>query len=238
MIRVTVWNEFYHEQQEGEAKKLYPNGIHQVIADFLRCDDIAVRTATLEEPECGLTQEVLDETDVLIWWGHLRHDKVPDAVADRVHQEILRGMGFICLHSGHESKVFQRLVGTTANVYWREDGDYARLWVVDPTHPITKGIDRFVYVEEEETYCEPFGIPQPDELLFITAYEGGEVFRSGFTLYRQNGRIFYFQPGHETYPVYYNPQVQQVIRNAVYWANPVHRVKDVSSVHIEKLTAK
>ena len=215
MIRVTIFNEYRHEKTDDAVRAVYPNGIHNAIADFLRSDEIEVKTVTLDDPECGLTQDVLDNTDVLLWWGHIAHHEVPDEVVARVRDSVLKGMGAMFLHSGHHSKPFKTLMGTTCNLSWREDGAYERVWVTDPSHPIVQGIDKFIYLEHEEMYGEPVGIPEPDKLLFIGTYESGEVFRSGCLYQRGNGKIFYFQPGHETYPTYYNKDVQTVIRNAV-----------------------
>ena len=235
MIRVTVWNENFHEQHNEDVRQLYPKGIHGAIADFLQSDDIVVRTATLDEEECGLTEEVLKETDVLIWWGHLRHSIVPDEVAKRVQEHVLMGMGFIALHSAHHSKPFKLLMGTSCNLGWRENGDMERIWTINPAHPIAKGIGRYFELPHVETYAEPFGIPEPDEVVFMGWYEGGEVFRSGCTFHRENGRIFYFQPGHETFPTFYDPNVQTIIRNAVYWANPVYRSEKLVCPNITKI---
>lgn len=237
MIRVTVWNEFRHEKHNEEVRKIYPEGMHAVIADFLRCDDIQVRTATLDEPECGLTEEVLKNTDVLIWWGHMHHGDVPDEIAYRVKDEVMKGMGFIGLHSAHHSKPFRYLMGTSGNLSWRENGDMERIWTIKPGHPIAQGIGRYFELPHVETYAEPFSIPEPDEVVFMGWYEGGELFRSGCTFHRENGRIFYFQPGHETFPIFYDSNVQTIIRNAVYWANPVYRFEELKCPHIPKIEA-
>ena len=226
MIKVTVWHEYAHEKIDENVRKIYPDGMHIAIKNFLK-DDFEVRTATLDDEECGLTKEVLDNTDVLIWWGHMAHDKVPDEVVDRVYDAVLSGMGLIVLHSGHHSKIFKKLMGTPCNLSWRDDGDMERIWVVNPAHPIAKGLDSYFEIEHEEMYGEPFRIPEPDETVFIGWYEGGEVFRSGVTYHRGNGKIFYFQPGHESYPTYYNKNVQTVIKNAVNWAAPSYRNDDV-----------
>ena len=223
MIRVLVWNEFYHERQHPEASKVYPEGIHNCIADFLRCDDISVKTATLDDENCGITKEVLAETDVLIWWGHMMHNKVPDEVAALIKDAVLEGMGAIFLHSGHHSKPFKLLTGGSCNLTWRETGDSEILWVTEPGHPITRGIDRCIKLEHEETYGEPFTIPTPDKILFIGGFSGGEVFRSGCLFERGNGKIFYFQPGHETFPTFRVPEVQRVITNAVRYLAPTYR---------------
>ncbi len=235
MLKVTIWNEFCHEKTELAVKNVYPDGIHNCIAEFLKSDDISVRTATLDDPECGLTQEILDDTDVLIWWGHMAHNKVPEEVAERVQLSVLKGMGFIALHSAHHSKPFKRLMGTSCNLSWRKHGDMERIWNINPAHPITKGIDRYFELPHVETYAEPFGIPNPDEVIFMGWYEGGELFRSGCTFHRENGRIFYFQPGHETYPIFKDRNVQTIIRNAVYWAAPQIRLTELKCPNIKKI---
>lgn len=222
MIRVTVWNEYFHERVEDSIRAVYPNGIHECIREFLQDDEITVRTATLDMPECGLTQEVLDNTDVLIWWGHVKHNEVPDEIVDRVQKRIWEGMGLIVLHSGHHSKIFRRMMGTSCNLKWRDD-DRERVWVVKPSHPIAQGIPAHFELDHEEMYGEHFDIPDPDEIVFMGWFVGGEVFRSGCTFTRGNGRIFYFQPGHEANPVYRNSIVQRIIRNAVVWACPTQK---------------
>lgn len=222
MIRVTVWNEYEHEKVDERVAAIYPKGIHGAIADGIAGEGVQTRTATLDEPEHGLTEEVLNETDVLIWWGHRAHGKVSDEIVDRVHDRVLKGMGLIVLHSGHFSKIFKKLMGTSCNLKWREAGDKERIWVVDPAHPIAEGLGQYFEIEHEEMYGEHFDIPAPDELVFISWFEGGEVFRSGCTYHRGNGKIFYFRPGHETYPTYHNKDVLKVISNAVRWAAPRH----------------
>jgi len=224
-IRVTVWNEFRHEREDPKIAEIYPEGIHGAIAQYLRkLNGVEVRTATLDEPDHGLTNDVLNNTDVLIWWGHMAHDKVKDKVVDKIYKRIvLEGMGLIVLHSAHFSKIFKRLMGTTCNLKWREVGEKERLWVVNPGHPIAKGIEQYFELEHTEMYGEYFDIPKPDELVFISWFQGGEVFRSGCCFYRGMGKIFYFRPGHETYPIYYDSNVLKVIGNAVYWAKPTER---------------
>lgn len=225
MIHVLVWNENVHEKEMPEVAAIYPKGIHGAIADFLRCDDIEVETATLDDENCGITPERLQKTDVLIWWGHAAHGRVPDEIAYMVRDAVLDGMGFIALHSAHHSKPFRYLLGTSCNLTWRESGDSERLWVIEPAHPICRGIDRSFRLEHEETYGEPFVIPTPDKLLFIGTYTGGEVFRSGALWERGNGKIFYFQPGHETFPTFHQAPVQTIIRNAVRFVAPTVRMK-------------
>ena len=216
--RVTVWNEFRQEQSDPPVRAIYPDGIHAVIADGLRGAGFEVRTATLDEPEHGLTDAVLAETDVLTWWGHVAHGEVSDAVVDRVHQRVLDGMGLIVLHSGHFSRIFKRLMGTTCDLKWREAGEHERVWLVDPSHPIAEGLGESFLIEHEEMYGEHFDIPAPDQLVFVSWFQGGEVFRSGCCFQRGRGRVFYFRPGHETYPTYFNADVRRVIANAAAWA--------------------
>ena len=220
MIHVTVWNEFRHEKSSATVAAIYPNGMHETIASFLRAQpDMEVGTATLDEPEHGLTQEVLDKTDVLIWWGHMAHHEVKDEIVERVYDRVMEGMGLVVLHSGHASKIFRKLMGTnTHKLRWREDGEMARIWVMDLAHPIAQGLEDHFDLPIEETYGEHFDIPKPDDLVFVSWVPGGEVFRSGCCWHRGLGRVFYFQPGHETCPSYHDKNVQLVITNAVRWA--------------------
>ncbi len=217
--RVTIWNENLHEQRNEFIGNLYPEGMHGAIAAYMRKQPgFEVRTATLDEPEHGLTQEVLDNTDVLMWWGHCGHGQVEDAIVDRVQQRVLDGMGLIVMHSGHFSKIFKRLMGTSCGLCWREAAERERLWVVNAAHPITQGVGPYIELPNTEMYGEQFDIPEPDELLFVSWFEGGEVFRSGCTWQRGRGRVFYFRPGHETYPIYHNEEILHVLANGVRWA--------------------
>lgn len=218
--KVTVWNEFRHERRNDAVRAIYPDGIHAALAAALRQGGLEVATATLDEPEHGLTQEVLDRTDVLVWWGHLAHAEVSDEVVERVHARVMAGMGLVVLHSGHFSKIFKRLMGTGCDLKWREGNDRERLWVVSPGHPIAQGIGESIVLEREEMYGEFFDIPAPETLVFVSWFSGGEVFRSGACYRRGQGRIFYFRPGHETCPTYHHPDIQRVIGNAVRWAAP------------------
>ena len=222
-VRVTVWGENVHEQQEDAVRALYPQGMHAAIAAGVAArlgDGVSVRTATLQEPEHGLTQSVLDDTDVLTWWGHIAHDQVDDAVVDRVQAAVLGGMGLLALHSAHYSKVFRRLLGTSCSLRWRNDGERELVWTVDPAHPIAAGVPHPIVIDAHEMYGEHFDIPAPDELVFISSFAGGEVFRGGCCFRRGAGRIFYFSPGDQDYPIYHHPDVQRVIANAIEWAAP------------------
>jgi trehalose utilization protein len=222
-IHVTVWNEFQHEKQHEEVKAIYPHGIHAAIAEGLTASlgkAVSVRTATLDEPEHGLSDDVLRHTDVLLWWGHMAHGKVDDKIVEKVHNRVLEGMGIICLHSAHVAKIFRKLMGTTCFLKWREAAEQERLWVVNPSHPIVDGLGEYFELPHTEMYSEFFDIPTPDELIFISWFEGGNVFRSGCTWRRGKGKVFYFRPGHETFPIYFDANVRRVLANAVKWAAP------------------
>ena len=229
MIRAVVWNEFVHERENPVVRGIYPDGIHATIAAALAGDGIEAGTATLDQPDNGLPAERLKDIDVLLWWGHKAHPRVDDATVDRVAQRVYEGMGLIVLHSGHFSKVFKRLMGTSCNLRWREAGERERLWAINRSHPILAGLPERIELPEEEMYGEPFLVPEPLETVLISWFQGGEVFRSGLTYQRGAGRIFYFRPGHEAYPTYHDATVQQLLRNAVRWAyNPAPAWADVA----------
>lgn len=220
-MRVLVWGENHHEKHDARVQEIYPEGMHGTIARGLTerlGADATVETATLDEPEHGLTEERLAQTDVLLWWGHLRHDAVDDAVVERVHRHVLAGMGLIVLHSGHFSKIFIRLMGTTCSLRWRQGDDRELVWTVAPTHPIAAGVPQPIVLAAQEMYGEHFDVPVPDDLVFVSGFSGGEVFRSGMTYSRGHGRIFYFSPGDQDYPVYHDAAIQLVLANAVRWA--------------------
>jgi trehalose utilization protein len=220
-IRVTVWNEYRHEKTNEHIGAIYPDGMHNAIGNYLKEQPgLEVRTATLDEPEHGLTENILANTDVLTWWGHGAHGEVADEIVDRVHARVLDGMGLICFHSAHYSKIFKKLMGTTCSLKWREAGEKERLWVIEHGHPIVEGLGEYFEIEHAEMYGEPFDIPEPDTLIFISWFPGGEVFRSGCCYYRGRGKVFYFRPGHETYPIYHDQNVLHVIANTVRWAAP------------------
>ena len=216
MINVTIWNEYRHERNSAKIAAIYPDGIHGALAAGLAPNaDMSIATATLDEPEHGLTQSVLDQTDVLLWWGHIAHGEVADEVVEWVHDRVMNGMGLVVLHSGHLSKIFKKLMGTTCWLKWREADERERIWVVNPAHPIAAGLGEYIEIAQTEMYGEHFDIPAPDELVFVSWFQGGEVFRSGCVFYRGAGKIFYFRPGHETLPIYHNAEVLQVIANGI-----------------------
>jgi trehalose utilization protein len=233
-LNVLVWNEHVHEGRDPSVKRVYPDGMHAPIVEGLRRelgDSVSVRVATLEEPEHGLTEDALAQTDVLTWWGHKAHDQVADEVVARVHARVLDGMGIVVLHSGHYSKIFKRLMGTSCSLIWRSDpgGERELVWTVDPAHPIAAGVPQPIVIPHQEMYGEFFDIPPPDELVFISSFEGGEVFRGGCCYRRGAGRVFYFSPGDQEYPVYHQPEVQRVIANAVAWCGGRAQPNDLPS---------
>ena len=221
-VRVTVWHEFRHEKMNAKVRAVYPDGMHNALATGLRAaGGMTVRTATLDEPEHGLSADILADTDVLTWWGHMAHQEVRDDIVERVQQRVWAGMGLLVLHSGHVSKIFKRLMGTTCELKWRQADDREIIWFTAPGHPIVRGLADHIVIPREEMYGEHFDIPEPDETVMISSFSGGEVFRSGVTYRRGAGKIFYFRPGHETYPAYYQKEVLHIIANAVRWAAPV-----------------
>jgi trehalose utilization protein len=234
-IRTLVWGENVHEHTNRAVAEIYPEGMHEQIATLLRADpNLSVSTTTLQEPEHGLTERRLEETDVLIWWGHAAHKLVNDEIVERVAHRVHEGMGLIVLHSGHYSKIFKRLLGTGCDLYWREAGERERVWCVNPGHPIARGVPLHFELEMEEMYGEPFGVPEPLETVFVSWFQGGEVFRSGLTYRRGACNIFYFRPGHETYPTYFDENVGRVLRNAVNWAYNPTRVEPKPKVSNRK----
>jgi len=219
IMKVTVWNEFIHEKTDPPVAAVYPEGIHRVIADYLKSEGLDVNTATLNEPEHGLSESILSKTDVLVWWGHKAHREVEDKIVDRVQDRVLNGMGLVILHSAHYSKIFKRMMGTSCDLgIVRDDGKRERIWTIEPSHPICHGINTYFDIPNTEVYGERFDIPNPDSLVFVSSFEGGEVFRTGCCYHRGLGKIFYFRPGHETYPIFYQTEVQQIIKNSVLWA--------------------
>lgn len=229
-LRVTVWGENRHEQRDARVRELYPEGMHSAIRDGIvenLGEEVTTRFALLDDPEHGLSEDVLAQTDVLTWWGHMAHDEVSDEVAERVQKHVLAGMGLVVLHSGHWSKPFTRLMGTTCTLRWRNEADRELVWTVNPSHPIAEGVPHPIVIPEQEMYGEHFDIPVPDELVFVSSFSGGEVFRSGCTFRRGKGKIFYFSPGDQDYPVYQHQDVRRVIANSVRWARPAVADREV-----------
>jgi trehalose utilization protein len=231
-IHVTIWNEFVHERENPHVATIYPDGIHNTIATSLReHSELEIRTATLQDAGQGLSAGVLDHTDVLLYWGHAAHDEISEEAVVRIQQRVLNGMGFVPLHSAHWSKIFKRLMGTSCALRYREAGERERVWNVNPGHPIAEGVGDYVEIAESEMYGEPFGIPMPDEQVFISWFQGGEIFRGGNCWYRGSGRIFYLSSGHELYPIYHNPGIQRILYNGIRWARP-HGRPDKMPLHV------
>lgn len=217
---VVVWS-------EGTApKNVYPRDINTAIAEGLQTlAGWEVVTAGLGEPDQGLTEERLNQTDVLIWWGHQKHGEVSDSLVDRIERRVKeQGMGFISLHSSHFAKPYKRLMGTRCS--WRDykaDGTSARITVKLPDHPIARGVRDFD-LPKIEFYGEPFAVPTPEAVPLDGVYTRPngttEPCRMGLCWTVGKGRVFYFVPGHETYDDFFRPEVRQIIRNAVEWAAP------------------
>jgi RNA polymerase sigma factor (sigma-70 family) len=214
-LRVLVWS-------EGTAPMdVYPADINAAIAEGLRTDrQLEVRTASISDPDQGLGDEALKNTDVLIWWGHLRHGDVHDdrvaAIVRRVRHE---GMGFIATHSAHYSKPLKAILGTDCG--WKggyfEDGAAVELRVTAPRHPIVRGLEAFT-IPKTERYEGEFEVPKPDVIVLDGTYSSsGNRAWQGMVWTLGKGRVFYFQPGHESYPIYFQPEVRQIFRNAVHW---------------------
>ena len=238
-IRTVVWGENIHEQINETVAQVYPLTMHVTIANALNADKgISATTATLQEEDHGLSEARLAETDVLVWWGHKDHGAVKDEIVERVAKRVWEGMGLIVLHSGHYSKIFKKLMGTPCGLKWREAGERERIWCINPSHPIAEGLGEYFELEYEEMYGEQFAVPEPLETVFISWFQGGEVFRSGLTYRRGAGNIFYFRPGHETYPSYHDANVHKVLRNSVKWAynsqNRQKSIHDAPNVPVDK----
>lgn len=245
MIRVTLWYEYAQELGEvrrefvpgmddetyagfaefmksraEKIRQVYPKGLMGTLAEALSKDpELEITMTNIFEPEYGLPDELLERTDVLVWWSHVLQETIPDSLAMKIVQRVQKGMGFVPLHSAHKSKPFMYLLGTSGCLKWRE-GDFCRVWTAMPSHPIAQGIPEYIELKEEEMYGEPFDIPRPDDNIFISWYRGGELFRSGCTWTRGYGRIFYFQPGHETSPNYHNEYIQKIIDQGIHWTAP------------------
>jgi len=225
MINVTVWNECRHEVEDLDVQEVYPETIGGCIVNMLKPFGFNLTLVTLDDEHQGLSNELIEQTDVLIWWGHRYHDELDDALIDKLHQRVLKGMGLIVLHSGHHAKLFKKLMGTSCNLSWREaeGGEREKLWCLKPSHPIAEGIPPYIELPQSEMYGEPFDIPDPDELIFNSWYQGGDVLRSGCTFTRGRGKIFFFSPGHETFPIFRNQHIMRIIANAICWANQAHQ---------------
>lgn len=240
-VRVLVWD----ENPPHAPKEIYPNSINGAVAEGLNKlgnGGIVAKTANLDDPEQGVTDAALAETDVLVWWGHMHHGKVTDETAARVVERVHHhGLGFVALHSAHYSKTFKGILNCTGHLKggWRENDppEAEEITVCAPRHPIAKGIEDFT-LEHEEMYGAPFDVPPALEVIFQSHFPlDGKTFPSGLVWTVGDGkdvnftsgpgkgvgegfgaaRVFYFRPGHETIPTYFHPVVRQVIYNGVLW---------------------
>ena len=223
--RVVVWSEGTANVDPG-SKKVYPNDINAAIAEGLKPLEARgweIVTASLKDPEQGITDELLKGTDVLIWWGHKKHGDVKDELVARIVQRVKEeGMGFISTHSSHFAKPYKKIMGSPCT--WREykaDGTSVKVIVKEPNHPITKGVKDFS-LPKIERYSEPFGVPEPESVpldgLYTKPDGKTEPGRMGLCWTIGKGKVFYFTPGHETYDDYFRPEVRQIFCNAVEWA--------------------
>jgi trehalose utilization protein len=241
MTRVLVWYENQPLPEAVDAERaVYPNGVHGALGNLFAAQrDMQVRTATMQDAGQGLGDEALQWADVLVYFSHKHWRDVTDERVDAAQRRVLGGMGLVLLHSAHASKLFSRLLGTrTQCLRWREgrltgaqraagqpappnDGEWQRVWTVAPAHPIASGLTGECFtIPKDETYGEYFEIPAPETLVFLTTSQGGEVLRSGCCWTRGRGKMFYFASGHETFPVYHQPEIQRILLNAVRWAAP------------------
>jgi trehalose utilization protein len=213
-IRVLLWSE------QTEPRDVYPKGISGALADYFnKLPGFEAKTATLNDPEAGLSDAVLSQTDVLIWFGHKKHNAVPDEAVDRVIKHVReRGMGFIGLHSAHYSKPLKKLLNASGS--WRSyvnHGKPEQMWIVLPDHPIAKGVNDFT-IPKTELYAEPFQVPPPEAVIVEGTWESGHRSREVMTWTIGKGRMVYIRAGHEEYPIYFMPQMQRLVANSVEWA--------------------
>lgn len=270
-VRVVVWDE-----RQPSQKEAYENFLGNAIADFLRGEDgLAVQSVTIDDPEQGISQAVLDNCDVLIWWGHKRQSEILPEAGKRIVERISSGkLHLIALHSAHWSTPFveamneitrRRTVATgtaksdityvpppkqyTVPRYdtrltpftiarkfpdgrqnlevhlpyccfpaYRNDGKPSHVKILQKGHPITKGIPHEFQISRTEMYDEPFHVPEPDDVILEERWATGEWFRSGMLWRLGKGIVFYFRPGHETFPVYKEQFPLKILSNAVRWA--------------------
>ncbi len=215
-IRVRVWC-------EGSAPpSVYPDGVNGALADGLnRHPGLIVNRAGLDEESAGLTDTDLDETDVLVWWGRFRHEEVPDDRVLAISERVRSGqLGFVALHASCQSKPFRALMDGPCELGgWRDDGRPETIAIAEPDHPLAIGVEPFT-LPRSIMYAEPFAVPEPESVVFVSHWGEGQTFRSGMTWTVDQGRVAYFRPGHDQFPVLFHPQVRQVITNAVLWASP------------------
>ena len=215
--RVVVWS-------EGTApKNVYPQDINAAIAEGLKpLKGWDIVTASINDPDQGLPEDMLNSASVLIWWGHQKHGAVSDALVDRIVKRVRDGgMGFIATHSAHYSKPLKAILGTPCGwKYYIDDGARVDLVVKAPSHPIALGVKNFT-LPHTERYGDPFEVPTPETVVFDGIYTlpngAAENAQQGMVWTVGKGRVFYFQPGHESYPIYFQDEIRHIFRNGVQW---------------------
>jgi len=273
-VKVVVWDE-----QQPAQKQAYSSFLGNSVAEHLGAQPgISVRSVNINDPGQGLAGGVLDDCQVLIWWGHVRHAEISAETGRSIVERIKDGkLSLVALHSAHWSTPFveamnertrldvvgkfhsegnERLEITfvspaqrymvpkadarvTPYVSWRKfpdglakatvhlplccfpayrgDGKPSRVTLLKPDHPIAQGIPKEFEIPQTEMYDEPFHVPQPDEVILEERWAAGEWFRSGAVWKLGKGRVFYFRPGHETYPIYKQPIPLKIMTNSVRW---------------------
>ncbi len=270
-LKVVVWDE-----RQPAQKQAYENFLGNRIADHLKTlPGLSVQSVALDDPAQGLSDEILGDCHVLIWWGHVRQAEVAPEVGIRIVDRIKQGkLALIALHSAHWSTPFieamnersrqdlARLGPPSASTLeipppkrntvpgdndrltpyvqtrkfpdgkvardlhlpiccfpaYRNDGKPSYLRVLKPEHPIVQGVPASGFtIPHEEMYNEPFHVPEPDEVILEERWETGEWFRGGMLWTLGKGKVFYFRPGHETYPTYQQEYPLMIVANAVNW---------------------
>ncbi len=212
-LRVRVWC-------EGTAPRaVYPQDIDGAVAAHLgKSPGVKVERARLTDPSAGLADAALDATDVLIWWGHIRHDAVPDDRAQAVIRRVRAGkLGLVALHSSCASKPFKGLMGMSCEPGgWREDGRPEHVKIAAPDHPIARGVAPFT-IPRSDMFAEPFDVPAPETVVLVSSWDRGETLRSGLTWSVDKGRVAFLRTGHDAFPVLFHPAVRQLLANASQW---------------------
>ena len=271
-VHVVVWDE-----QQPEQKAAYDHFLGNAIAESLtRQPGLVVKSVRLDDPDQGLPPAVLDECDVLIWWGHLRHKDVSQETVTRVLDRIKAGkMDLIALHSAHWSRPFveamhsrsvfdavekladEKIVEDRMELVvppeltapeprsdltpkltvklvdgkavarlvlpicafpaYRADGKPSHASVLKPDHPAVSGVPARFDIAATEMYDEPFHVPEPDAVILEETWDGGERFRSLCVWKVGEGRVVYFRPGHEIYPVYKQAEPLKILANTARW---------------------
>lgn len=215
-VNALVWSE------GTEPEDVYPRGVRGPIADYLSEEtDIEARTRSIEDEDQGVSGDDLEWADVILWWGHLRHDDVTDETVDRIEEHVREnGVGFVSLHSAHYARPYKRLIGMSGDLggHRLTDDESEYVEVCAPDHPIAEGVDDFT-LPEVEMFGEPYDIPEPETVVLHSEYsEGDEEFRSGVTFEFGEGRGFYLRPGHEEFEIYLDDNIQRIVTNATRWA--------------------